>query len=168
MINPDTRKTVLRMIPYGLFILTARGENDQVAAAAVNWVTQASFKPPLIAVAVRQDSFAHTLIQQSGFFALNALGKTQVTTAFAFFKPTVREGMTLSGETFHYGETGSPLFDSVPAWFECKVAGTLALGDHTIFAGEVIAAGLNQALEGRPDDSILTLRDLGGNIFYGG
>jgi flavin reductase (DIM6/NTAB) family NADH-FMN oxidoreductase RutF len=156
------------MIPYGLFILTARGENDQVAAAAVNWVTQASFKPPLIAVAVRQDSFVHTLIQQSSFFALNVLGKTQSTAAFTFFKPTVRDGSTLSGEAFHAGETGSPILESVPAWFECKLSGTLALGDHTIFAGEVIAAGLNQAIEGRPDDAILTLRDLGGNIFYGG
>jgi len=35
MTNLETRKTVLRMIPYGLFILTAHGENDQVACAAV-------------------------------------------------------------------------------------------------------------------------------------
>ena len=168
MLEPDTRKSVLRMIPYGLFILTARGENDQVAAAAVNWVTQTSFKPPLVAVAVRQDSHAHTLIQQSGFFALNMLGKTQAGTAFAFFKPTVREGMTLSGEAFHYGETGSPLLESVPAWAEFKLVGSQTLGDHTLFTGEVIAAGLKEPLSGRPDDAILALRDLGGNIFYGG
>jgi len=168
MIDNDTKKTVLRMIPYGLFVLTSRGDNDQVAAAAVNWVTQTSFKPPLIAVAVRADSFAHTLIQESGVFALNALGKDQAAAAFAFFKPTVREGMTLSGEPFHDGETGCPILDNFPAFAECRVAGSLAVGDHTIFAGEVVAVGLKQPIQGRPDDAILTLRDLGPNIFYGG
>ena len=168
MIETDTRKTLLRMIPYGLFILAAHGTDDRVAAAAVNWVTQASFKPPLVAVAVRQDSFTHTLIQESGFFALNMLGKEQAAAASAFFKPSVREGMTLSGQPFHFGETGAPVFDNFPGWVECRLAGTLALGDHTLFAGEVIAGGLRQPIVGRPDDAILTLRDLGGNIFYGG
>lgn len=169
MIDNDTKKTVLRMIPYGLFILTSQGANDQVAAAAVNWVTQTSFKPPMVAVAVRSDSFAHTMIQESGVFALNVLGKDQSAAAFAFFKPSVRDGMTLSGEPFHYGETGSPIFENVPAFVECRVSGSLSGGgDHTIFVGEVVSVGLKQAVQGRPDDAILTLRDLGGSIFYGG
>ena len=168
MIDNDTKKTVLRMIPYGLFILTSHGAGDAIAAAAVNWVTQASFKPPLLAVAVRADSHAHALIQESGVFALNVLGKDQGAAAFAFFKTTVREGTTLSGEPFHFGETGSPILDHVPAWVECKLVGSIAQGDHTIFAGEVVAVGLNQPPSGRPDDAILVLRDLGPNIFYGG
>ena len=168
MVDTDTRKTVLRMIPYGLYVLTAQGKTGQVAAAAVNWVTQTSFKPPLVAVAVRQDSLTCALIQESGAFALNILGKGQATTAFAFFKPTVRDGMTLSGEPFHFGETGSPLLESVPGWVECRLAGSLAVGDHTIFAGEVVTSGTNQAINGRPDEVTLWLRDLGSNIFYGG
>ena len=168
MTDPETRKTVLRMIPYGLFILTSQDKSEQVAAAAVNWVTQTSFKPPLVSVAVRGDSFVHQVIQESGVFALNPLGKGQSATAFAFFKPTVREGMTLSGEPFHFGETGSPILDSAVGYVECRVAGSLAVGDHTIYAGEVVAAGLNQAVAGRPDEAILMLKDLGENIFYGG
>jgi len=168
MIDNDTKKTVLRMIPYGLYVLTTHGANDQLAAAAVNWVTQASFKPPLLAVAVRGDSFAHALIQESGVFALNVLGKEHAATAFAFFKPTIRDAMTLSGEPFHYGETGSPILDRAPAFIECRVSGLLSLGDHTLFLGEVAAVGLSQLLQGRPDDAILALRDLGANIFYGG
>jgi flavin reductase (DIM6/NTAB) family NADH-FMN oxidoreductase RutF len=168
MIDNDTKKTVLRMIPYGLFVLTSLGKDNQVAAAAVNWVTQTSFKPPMVAVAVRGDSFAHSLIQESGVFALNVLGKDQSATAFAFFKATVRDGMTLSGETFQYGETGSPIFDNAIAFVECRVTGSLGGGDHTIFAGEVVSVGLKQPVQGRPDEAILTLRDLGGSIFYGG
>ncbi len=168
MLDNDTRKTVLRMIPYGLFVLTVQGKDGQIAAAAVNWVTQTSFKPPQVAVAVRQDSHAHALIQESGTFALNVLGKGQGAAAFAFFKPTVREGMVLSGEPFHFGETGSPVLESAPGWVECRLAGTLSVGDHTIFVGEVVAGGLHGPISGRPDDATLWLRDLGANIFYGG
>jgi flavin reductase (DIM6/NTAB) family NADH-FMN oxidoreductase RutF len=168
MLDNDTKKTVLRMVPYGLYVLTAHGADDQVAAAAVNWVTQASFKPPLLAVAVKDGSFTHSLIQQAGVFALNILGKGQAAVAFAFFKPTVRDGMTLSGESFHYGENGCPILDHAPAFVECRVVGSLAPGDHTVFIGEVIAVGLSQPIPGRPDDAILALRDLGANIFYGG
>jgi flavin reductase (DIM6/NTAB) family NADH-FMN oxidoreductase RutF len=48
--DANTKKTALRMIPYGLYVLTAKGQDDAVAAATVNWVTQASFAPPLVVV----------------------------------------------------------------------------------------------------------------------
>ena len=74
--DANAKKTAPRMIPYGLYVLT--GESDgRVAAATVNWVTQASFEPPLIAVGVKADSSAHEVIKQVGAFALNVLGKGQ-------------------------------------------------------------------------------------------
>ena len=45
--DPAAKKTALRMIPYGLYVLTAENADGQTAAATVNWVTQASFEPPL-------------------------------------------------------------------------------------------------------------------------
>ncbi len=45
--DADAKKTALRMIPYGIYVLTAEGSKG-VAAATVNWVTQTSFDPPLV------------------------------------------------------------------------------------------------------------------------
>jgi flavin reductase (DIM6/NTAB) family NADH-FMN oxidoreductase RutF len=54
------KKTSLRMIPYGLFVLTTKAGNGQdVSAATINWVTQTSFKPPLVAIGVKADSLVH-------------------------------------------------------------------------------------------------------------
>ena len=40
------KKTALRMIPYGMFVLTSRSKDGQeVGTATVNWITQASFSP---------------------------------------------------------------------------------------------------------------------------
>ena len=95
--DQDAKKTALRMIPYGLFVLTAEGK-EGVSAATVNWVTQASFAPPLVAVGVKVDSHAHGLIKETKAFALNILGKGQQALAFTFFKPATREGSKISGE----------------------------------------------------------------------
>ena len=51
--DADAKKTALRMIPYGIYVLTAEGKDGKVAAATVNWVTQTAFAPPLVVVGVR-------------------------------------------------------------------------------------------------------------------
>ena len=37
--DANTRKTVLRLIPYGLYVLTADSSSD-VGAGTINWVSQ--------------------------------------------------------------------------------------------------------------------------------
>jgi flavin reductase (DIM6/NTAB) family NADH-FMN oxidoreductase RutF len=165
--DPNAKKTTLRMIPYGLYVLTA-ASGDRVAAATVNWVTQASFEPPLIAVGVKTDSHAHALIKESKAFALNVLGKGQQALAFTFFKPAERQGQTISGEAFRTGATGAPILASTPAFVECTLEATVEKGDHSVFVGKVVEVGLARQPEGRADDATLWLKDLGDKVFYGG
>jgi flavin reductase (DIM6/NTAB) family NADH-FMN oxidoreductase RutF len=166
--DANVKKTVLRMIPYGLYVLTAKGKDDAVAAATVNWVTQASFAPPLVVVGVKTDSHAHALIKDSKAFALNMLGKGQQAMAFTFFKPAVRESQTISGEPFRWGSTGAPVLERTPAYVECRLVDTVEKGDHSVFVGEVVDAGQGAQIEGRADDATLWLKELGPNVFYGG
>lgn len=82
--NEEAKKTVLRMIPYGLYVLTAEGKDGSIAAATVNWLTQAAFSPPLVALGVKADSGAHAIVKESGAFAINVLTKDQQGMAFNF------------------------------------------------------------------------------------
>jgi flavin reductase (DIM6/NTAB) family NADH-FMN oxidoreductase RutF len=166
--DPNAKKAALRMIPYGLYVLTGQGRDGTIAAATVNWVTQASFAPPLVVVGVKADSGTHAVIKDAGAFALNVLGKGQQAAAFAFFKPVNRDGDRINGEPFRSGATGAPILASVPAFVECKLVDTLEKGDHSIFVGEVVEAGVAGAISGRPDDTTLWLKDLGEKTFYGG
>ena len=61
--DADAKKTTLRMIPYGIYVLTADDGKGNIGAATVNWVTQASFAPPLVVVGVKADSGAHTVVK---------------------------------------------------------------------------------------------------------
>jgi len=166
--DPNAKKTALRMIPYGLYVLTAQAKDGSIAAATVNWVTQASFAPPLVVVGVKADSGAHALIKAARAFALNVLGKGQQAAAYAFFKPVNREGNRINGEPFRAGVTGAPILESVPAYVECTLVDTLEKGDHSIFVGEVVEAVVSGEIGGRPDDATLWLKELGDKVFYGG
>ena len=165
--DEQQKKTTLRMIPYGLYVLTCES-NEQVAAATVNWVTQTSFAPPLITVAIKAGSGAHELVKAQKSFALSMLGKNDAAAAFAFFKPTERDGDTLNGQTVIKGNHGHPLLKNAPAFVECNVVEFIETGDHSVVIAEVINAGVHQEFEGRPDDHILLLKDLGEKVFYGG
>ena len=41
--DADAKKTALRMIPYGLYVLTAEGKGWQDRSCIINWVTQTAF-----------------------------------------------------------------------------------------------------------------------------
>ncbi|HEX9443713.1 MAG TPA: flavin reductase family protein [Candidatus Binatia bacterium] len=166
--DANAKKTALRMIPYGLFVLTGQAKDGRVAAATVNWVTQASFEPPLVVVAVKADSHAHGIIKESKAFALNILGKNHKDVAYTFFKPLEREGNTIGGQPFRPGSLGAPILEKLPAFIECALVDTVERGDHSVFVGEVKDAGVSVEVSGRPDEITLMLKDLGDKIFYGG
>ncbi len=166
--DADAKKTALRMIPYGIYVLTSEGKDGKVAASTVNWVTQTAFQPPLIVVGVKADSGAHAIIKEAKVFALNMLGKDQKNQAFTFFKPLEREANSIGGEPFRKGSLGAPILEKAPAFVECQLVDTIEKGDHSIFIGEVKDAGVAVPPSGRPDEAILAMRDLGDKVFYGG
>jgi flavin reductase (DIM6/NTAB) family NADH-FMN oxidoreductase RutF len=149
-------------------VLTAEAPDGSVAAATVNWVTQTSFDPPLVAVGVKADSNAYDVVERAGRFALNILGQGQQGLAFAFFKPVQKDGDTLGGEPIRVGSTGAPVLVNAPACVECAVTEIVKHGDHHIVVGEVVNALIAKAPDGRPDEAVLHMKDLGANVFYGG
>jgi flavin reductase (DIM6/NTAB) family NADH-FMN oxidoreductase RutF len=117
---------------------------------------------------VKADSGAHAIIKETGTFALNMLGKDHGGVAFTFFKSLEREGDSIGGEPLEKSPAGVPLLANAPAWVECKLVSTVEGADHSVFIGEVTEAGVRQEPEGRADDAILWLKDLGERVFYGG
>lgn len=164
----DAKKTVLRMIPYGLYVLTVAEGKDKIAAATVNWVTQTAFAPPLVVVGVKTDSGAYPIVKSTKTFALNMLGKDQKGLAFTFFKPANLSDGKISGQAYRPGTTGAPILVDAPAAVECRVTSIVEQGDHHIVVGEVVEAHLQKVPAGRPDAAILEMKDLGDNVFYGG
>jgi len=141
-LDPADKKVALRAINYGLYVLTAV-EGGEYGAGGVNWLTQASFEPPLVVAAIKTDSDSHRIISSTGAFAVNVLAEDQLDIGKAFFRTTTVEGDTLNGYRFEPGpETGAPLLVDLPYWFEARVTDTVPRGDHTVFVAEVVSAGV--------------------------
>ncbi len=155
----DAKKTALRGISYGLYVIGTK-VNEDVNAFTGNWVTQTSFDPPLVAIGCKKGTTSNEGIQNSKVFSVNVLESGQKDLAFAFFKPVSRVGNKFGDVEFYTKTTGSPILNDALSWFECKVVHQYDGGDHVIYVGEVVDAGVHRT--GNP----LTLSETG--LFYGG
>lgn len=163
--NMEGKKAALRLFQYGLFIYTSKStsseESQPYAASTVTWVSQASFEPPLVMVALRRDSWSHETTKQSGIFALNILGADQKAMAGKFFKELSLEGNKLNGFEFQEGSDGAPIFSDAIAALECRVTDRVERGDHTVVVGNICEARVT-----KPDAVPLSLSETGWK--YGG
>jgi flavin reductase (DIM6/NTAB) family NADH-FMN oxidoreductase RutF len=157
--DANAKKSALRGITYGLYIVGTKDDSG-VNGFAGNWLTQTSFEPPLVAVAVKAGTRSQQQIAGSGVFSVNVLESGQKEMATAFFRSLEPEGNKLAGYEFRTEETGCPIFNDALRFFECKVVEKIEKGDHFIYVGEVVNAGVHR--EGEP----LTLKETGFN--YGG
>ena len=157
--DEDAKKTVLRMIPYGLYVLGA-GQGDELGMATVNWVTQTSFAPPLVVMGVKSDSNTHAMMKDSRKFALSMLKTGQKDLAYAFFKPSAPEGGKINGFDFTPAANGCPTLNDAAGYVAGDIHEIVERGDHSVFIGEVTEAVLRDVSEP------LTLKEIGAN--YGG
>jgi flavin reductase (DIM6/NTAB) family NADH-FMN oxidoreductase RutF len=148
VLDEQAKKTVLRKIPHGIYICGVK-DGEELNGFTASWVMQASFEPPLVVNCVRNDSISHEMLQKSRMFSLSVLEEGQKDLAAQFFKPKRRVGNKFDEVEFYEGaETGCPIIRDSLGYVECRVVGTVAEGDHTVFVGQVVGAGVHR--EGNP------------------
>lgn len=153
------RKKALRMIAYNVFVVTTK-LGSEVNAFTGTWLTQSSFEPPLVAIGVNRKSTSYEMIKRSQVFAINFLGRSQKDLAVHFFQPRQRVGNRLGNIPFRLEVTGCPILEEASAYLECEVREVVEVGDHGLFIGEVINAGVHR------EEAPLTLQETG--WVYGG
>jgi flavin reductase (DIM6/NTAB) family NADH-FMN oxidoreductase RutF len=157
------RRRVLWSMPSGLYLVGSR-HGERRNAMTLNWATQVSFDPKLIAVSVEKEAFTHELIEAGGAFSVCLVDRDDRAIVRKFTKPVdVDPGaMTLNELPFREGVTGVPVLTQAVAFVECEVRQAVECGGHTLFIGEVVAAGFRK----REDTPVLRMEDTRMN--YGG
>jgi flavin reductase (DIM6/NTAB) family NADH-FMN oxidoreductase RutF len=147
-LDQAVKKKVLRWFTYGLHAVTAAA-GDETAMMTANFVTQSSFTPPYLTLAVEVDSKTHRLIEASRAFAVNVFEVGQRELAGQLGRKSAKLPEKAEGVAWRPGpETGSPLVEGCLGWLECRVTGSLPSGDHTVYVAEIVEAGVNG--EGTP------------------
>jgi len=103
-----------------------------------SWVSQVSYDPLLIMVAVHTHRYSHHLIEKSGCFALHVLAREQTDLLKRFKGPDPKT--KFSSIQWKRGKTGNPVLEDCLAYFEGQVVEKCSPGNHTLFFAEVVDA----------------------------
>lgn len=132
---------VLREFPYGIYLVGVRGEKPEEAnALLVSWLTQCSFEPPLLMMAIRRDSRSLALLRSGQAFSVNIVDSEKKDLARRFVKPADQVGDKLDAESQPGKATGAPVLKDALARLECRVKSIAETGDHAVVIGEVVEA----------------------------
>ncbi|HEY6223930.1 MAG TPA: flavin reductase family protein [Gemmatimonadales bacterium] len=150
------RKAILEHFPYGLYVITVAHDGEEHGMTA-NWITQASFEPPMLAVAIENTSRTIGLIRDAHHFAVSLLTTTQRELAGKLGRSSEQAPQKLKGvKTKPAPVAQTPVLTEAVGWVECRAVASLPAGDHTLVLGEILEAGVENA-----EAEALTLRDAG-------
>lgn len=157
------RRRVLWTFPSGLYVLGSRA-GERRNGMTINWVSQVSFDPKLVAVGIEKPAVTHELVQEGGAFSVCTVARDDRAIVRKFTKPVEvdLDAMTLNGFPFHDGVTGVPILDQAPSYVECEVRQAVDCGGHTLFLGEVVDAVF------QADEATEVLRMEDTRMSYGG
>jgi flavorubredoxin/flavin reductase (DIM6/NTAB) family NADH-FMN oxidoreductase RutF len=130
-LDSDLDKALGR-ISGGLYIITAK-KGDFSSAMLASWVTQASFEPLGLTIAVSNDRAIDSLMQVGDKFVLNMLEEGNYQTLMRHFLKRFAPGADrFEGVKTQAAENGSPILQDALAYVECEVASRMACGDHHV------------------------------------
>lgn len=155
----DKIKDALKMMPYGFYAFTTK-DGDDVNAMVVNWVSQMSYAPRLIAVGIQKSCYSRGLVEAGGVFGLNLFLQADSDAIMGVTSGRTRKPDKMDNADYSAAsETGVPVLAGAAAYIECKVTQIVDVGgDHDIVVGEAIHADVMK--EGAPPD-VLSLAELG-------
>ncbi len=129
-------KAALSRWPSGVTVLTVR-ETDEHRATTVSAFASVSLVPPLVMVALNNDSVSLTSLKRGGAFAVNILAAGQEEVSRQCALPD-RSGM--DGIEYVTGLNGCALIDGAVVHLECAVHSIVPAGDHHVVIGLVSRA----------------------------
>lgn len=157
--SEENIKQALNMMPYGFYSITSK-DGDDVNAMVANWLTQSSFEPRQITLALQKTSYTHGVIENGGVFAINLFLAEDVDYLKPFTKSREKSPDKMEDAKFEPApQTGCPILEGAAAVIECKVANMIDTGgDHDLVVGEVVGG---QVIKEAEVGVVLTLPDLG-------
>ena len=141
------KKQVLRMFTYGLYVVMC-SDSGEVNAFTVNWLTQVSFDPPLLAVSVENNTKSLPMILRSRKFTVSVLHTEQRELAGKLGKSALKYPDKMRGIQYRIEAEGFPILTQALCWVACEVRQVTPAGDSTLLVAEVVNAGI--LAEGQP------------------
>ena len=147
-VSIDTFRAVMSRWSSGITVITASHEGRIHGMVASSFCSVSS-DPLLVLFCADHRTRTFPLVEAAGAFAVNILSEPQEDTfrVFAGWKGEP-DADKFAGLAVQTATTGAPILSDSLAWFDCRVHASYPGGNtHTIFVGEVVAAGIGAAAE---------------------
>jgi flavorubredoxin/flavin reductase (DIM6/NTAB) family NADH-FMN oxidoreductase RutF len=135
----------LGRISGGLYIITAK-KGEAASAMLASWVSQASFEPLGITIAVAKDRAIESFLHVGDRFILNVLeeGNYQMLMKH-FLKRFPPGGDRFAGIKVYPASNGCPILADALAYLECEVSSRMDTGDHWVVYSTVDTGRVSKA-----------------------
>jgi flavin reductase (DIM6/NTAB) family NADH-FMN oxidoreductase RutF len=137
-------RTLMGHFATGVAVVAAR-HGPLLAGMTANAIASISVDPPVLMASIARKAETHVAIVGSHAFSVSVLADDQQELAECFAQPTTAAKLTrFCDAAWHEAETGSPILEGALAYFDCRLTERHPGGDHTIFLGEIVAAGYRE------------------------
>jgi len=127
-VQSDRTEQAVGRIIGSLCVVTAK-RGDEASALLTSWVSQATFNPPGITIAISHERAINAFLEEGDPLVLNVLAEGRDVRRH-FTKPiTPGEGLW-SGVSTQTALNGCPILDQVLSYMECTVHSRMQCGDH--------------------------------------
>ena len=133
-------KNALSRFASGVTVVTTQLEG-RWHGLTVSAFSSLSLEPPLVIICVSRAIPSHEVLEESGSFAVNFLSESQVDIGRRF--AGLIDGVVdrFEGVETVSSPANNPLIAGCIGWLDCRLSRVYDGGDHSIFIGEVQAAG---------------------------
>lgn len=122
----------------GSLCVVSAMNGDAESAMVASWVSQASFVPPGITLAVAKDRALESLILPGSKFILNVLGEGKSSSIMKqLLKPFKPGEPRFEGLKTKQGSSGGRILLDAISWMECTVTSRMESGDHWVLYATV-------------------------------
>jgi flavin reductase (DIM6/NTAB) family NADH-FMN oxidoreductase RutF len=146
-VDPEILRSVMRRWATGVTLVTAH-DGRRPHGMTVSSFTSVSLDPALILVSLETTTETHRMVQESGAFGVSILAEGQEDLAERFSGRVADGDDRFAGVSYKTAATGAPIPEGALAFLDCRVVAAHPAGTHTLFIGQVEAAGFRQ--DGRP------------------
>lgn len=144
--DPSGFKAAVGSFTSGVTLVTVRDGRDDIGSTVTAFMAL-SLEPPLVGVAIAEESYLVEALSRAGAYAVTVLAAPQKALAGRFTaegRPSAR--LLLANVAHHRGpESEALIVQDACAAVECAVADQVPAGDHVLFVSTVTAVDYTDA-----------------------
>jgi len=152
MMEVSWSEALKRKFPETIVLVVSCDTEGKPNIMPAGWSMITSDEPPMLAVSIGHTRYTRQLIEETAEFVLAFPNEAMIDLVESTGSCSGRDIDKFANydiEKLRSKHVGPPLIKDAVACFECKVKGKLVTGDHTIYAGEVVASHISERYKDR-------------------